>query len=49
VTAQQLTPGDRARLGEETTLFEKGELDRDRFLAEVARAMLGRGPVVHRG
>jgi PAS domain S-box-containing protein len=49
VTAQQLTPGDRSRLGDETTLFEKGELDHDRFLAEVGRAMLGRGPVVPRG
>ncbi len=49
VTAQQITPADRIRLGEEATLMEKGELDHDRFLAEVGRAMLGRGPVVRRG
>ncbi|HEY0484013.1 MAG TPA: PAS domain S-box protein [Kofleriaceae bacterium] len=49
VTAQQVTPGDRTRLGDEATLLQKGELDHDRFLAEVGRAMLGRGPVVRRG
>ena len=49
ITAQQITPGDRIRLGENATLMEKGELDHDRFLAEVGRAMQGRGPVVRRG
>ncbi|MBA3458903.1 MAG: PAS domain S-box protein [Deltaproteobacteria bacterium] len=49
VTAQQLTSSDYTRLGEDTTLMEKGELDHERFLAEVNRAMHGRGTVMRRG
>ncbi len=50
MTAHQLTAEVRAKLVVgETTVVEKVELDSDRFLAEVGRAMLGRGPVVRRG
>ncbi len=50
MTAKQVTPDDRARLVMgETMLVEKGDLDRDRFMSEVGRAMSGRGPVVRRG
>src|SRR3569623_585093 len=50
VTAHQLTAEVRAKLVVgETSVVEMVELDGDRFLAEVGRAMLGRGPVVRRG
>ena len=50
MTAHQITAEVRAKLVDaETTVVEKVELDGDRFLAEVGRAMLGRGPVVRRG
>jgi CheY-like chemotaxis protein len=40
VTAKRVTDADRARLnGYVTAIMEKGEFDRDRFLAEVRRAM----------
>jgi CheY-like chemotaxis protein len=40
VTARQTTEAERARLnGYVTTIMEKGEFDRDRFSAEVRRAM----------
>jgi CheY-like chemotaxis protein len=43
VTAKQITVQDRARLtGYVTTIMEKAEFDRDRFTAEVRRAMSGR-------
>jgi CheY-like chemotaxis protein len=43
VTAQPITSEHRAKLsGYVTTIMEKAEFDRDRFLAEVRRAMLGR-------
>jgi CheY-like chemotaxis protein len=43
VTATPITDGDRARLnGFVTSIMEKGEFDRDRFTAEVRRAMSGR-------
>jgi CheY-like chemotaxis protein len=43
VTAKQITTEDRARLSAYvTTIVEKGEFDRDRFTAEVRRAMSGR-------
>ena len=46
VTDEQITAEDRARLsGSVTTIMEKTELDRDRFTAEVRRAMLGRQSV----
>jgi CheY-like chemotaxis protein len=43
VTAKQITAEDRALLnGHVTTILEKGEFDRDRFAAEVRRAMSSR-------
>jgi CheY-like chemotaxis protein len=43
VTAKQITPTDRAKLnGYVTTIMEKAEFDRDRFIAEVRRATAGR-------
>ncbi|MBA3396062.1 MAG: PAS domain S-box protein [Deltaproteobacteria bacterium] len=50
MTAKQITPEDAARLSEGDTVFvEKAELDQQRFMSEVGRAMSGRGPVVNRG
>jgi PAS domain S-box-containing protein len=49
MTAKQVTAADRDRLvGGDTMVIEKADLDRDRFMSEVARAMSGRGPVVRR-
>jgi CheY-like chemotaxis protein len=46
VTAKQITDEDRVRLnGSVTTIVEKAEFDRDRFTAEVRRAMAGRNAV----
>jgi CheY-like chemotaxis protein len=43
VTAKQITDDDRTKLsGQATTIMEKAEFDRDRFTAEVRRAMSGR-------
>ncbi|HEV7839606.1 MAG TPA: response regulator, partial [Gemmatimonadaceae bacterium] len=43
VTAKQITPEDRAQLnGYVLSIMEKGNFDRDRFIAEVRRAMAGR-------
>ncbi|MGI8785961.1 MAG: response regulator [Acidobacteriota bacterium] len=43
VTAKRITAEERAKLhGPLTTIMEKGEFDRDRFTAEVRRALLGR-------
>jgi PAS domain S-box-containing protein len=43
VTAKEITSDDRAKLnGFVATIMEKGEFDRDRFTAEVRRAMSGR-------
>jgi hypothetical protein len=43
ITAKQITAEDRAKLnGCVTTIMEKAGLDRDRFTAEVRRAMSGR-------
>ena len=43
VTAKEITAEDRAKLnGYVTTIMEKAEFDRDRFAAEVRRAMSGR-------
>ena len=43
VTAKQITAEDRAKLnGYVTTIMEKAEFDRERFTAEVRRAMSGR-------
>jgi PAS domain S-box-containing protein len=43
VTAKRITAEDRAKLsGYVTTIMEKAEFDRDRFTAEVRRAMSGR-------
>jgi CheY-like chemotaxis protein len=43
ITAKQITEEDRVTLdGSVTTIMEKAELDRDRFVAEVQRAMSGR-------
>jgi hypothetical protein len=43
VTAKRITVEDRAKLnGFVTTIMEKGEFNRDRFTAEVRRAMSGR-------
>jgi CheY-like chemotaxis protein len=43
VTAKQITAQDRAVLnGHVTTILEKGAFDRERFAAEVRRAMSGR-------
>jgi signal transduction histidine kinase/DNA-binding response OmpR family regulator len=43
VTAKQITDEDRAKLnGSVTTIMEKAEFSRDRFAAEVRRAMSGR-------
>ncbi|MDP9002569.1 MAG: response regulator [Myxococcota bacterium] len=45
VTAKQVTAADRSRLNDcVTAIVEKSEFDRDRFLAEVRRAMSGREP-----
>jgi PAS domain S-box-containing protein len=44
VTAKQITADDRAKLnGHVTTIMEKTEFSRERFIAEVRRAMSGRG------
>jgi PAS domain S-box-containing protein len=46
VTAKQITAEDRAKLnGAVTTILEKTEFSRDRFIAEVRRAMSGRNVV----
>jgi PAS domain S-box-containing protein len=43
VTAKRITPEDRAKLnGYVAAIMEKAEFDRDRFAAEVRRAMAGR-------
>jgi CheY-like chemotaxis protein len=43
VTAKGITPGDRAKLnGFVSTIMEKADFDRNRFLIEVRRAMSGR-------
>ena len=43
VTAKQITAEDRSKLsGYVTTIMEKAEFDRDRFTAEIRRAMAGR-------
>ena len=43
VTAKQMTAEDRRKLnGFVTAIMEKAEFDRDRFTAEVRRAMAGR-------
>jgi CheY-like chemotaxis protein len=43
VVTEQITAEDRAKLnGSVTTIMEKGEFDRDRFVAEVRRATSGR-------
>ena len=43
VTAMQITADDRAKLnGHVTTIMEKTEFSRERFIAEVRRAMSGR-------
>ncbi len=43
VTAKGITPEDRAKLnGYVATIMEKAEFNRDRFIAEVRRAMSGR-------
>ena len=47
VTAKRISADDRARLnGFVTTIMEKGQFDRTRFIAEVRRAMSGRRKVV---
>jgi PAS domain S-box-containing protein len=47
VTAKRITPEDRHKLnGYVATIMEKAEFDRDRFMAEVRRAMSGRHAVV---
>jgi CheY-like chemotaxis protein len=46
VTAKEITAEDRAKLnGYVATIMEKAEFDRDRFTAEVRRALSGRAPV----
>ena len=46
VTAKQITAEDRAKLnGYVAAIMEKGDFDRDRFAAEVRRAMAGRAVV----
>jgi CheY-like chemotaxis protein len=46
VTAKQITSEDRAKLnGSVTTIMEKTEFSRDRFSAEVQRALSGRQAV----
>jgi PAS domain S-box-containing protein len=43
VTAKQITAEDRHKLqGSVTAIMEKAEFDRDRFIAEIRRAMAGR-------
>jgi CheY-like chemotaxis protein len=43
VTAKHVTPEDRAQLnGYVLSIMEKANFDRDRFIAEVRRAMSGR-------
>jgi CheY-like chemotaxis protein len=43
VTAKHITAEDRQRLnGYVTTIMEKSDFDRDRFISEVRRAMAGR-------
>ncbi|MEO5739619.1 MAG: response regulator, partial [Vicinamibacterales bacterium] len=47
VTAKHITDGDRAQLnGHVSTIMDKGEFDRDRFTAEVRRALSGRKAVI---
>jgi PAS domain S-box-containing protein len=47
VTAKRITAEDRAKLnGFVSTIMEKGEFDRDRFTAEVRRAMSGRRVII---
>ena len=47
VTAKRITAEDRAKLnGYVATIMEKADFDRDRFMAEVRRAMSGRHAVV---
>jgi len=47
VTAKRITGEDRAQLnGYVMAIMEKAEFDRDRFTAEVRRAMSGRGGTV---
>ena len=47
VTAKRITPEDRSKLnGYVATIMEKADFDRDRFMAEVRRAMSGRHAVV---
>jgi PAS domain S-box-containing protein len=47
VTAKQITDEDRGRLnGSVSSIMGKGDFDRERFTAEVRRAMSGRGLVV---
>ena len=44
---KEITADDRTKLnGYVTTIMEKTEFSRDRFMAEVRRAMSGRGVVV---
>ena len=46
VTAKHITPEDRERLnGYVMSIMEKANFDRDRFIAEVRRAMAGRNVV----
>jgi CheY-like chemotaxis protein len=46
VTAKEITGEDRTKLnGYVTTIMEKTEFSRDRFIAEIRRAMSGRGVV----
>jgi CheY-like chemotaxis protein len=43
ITAKEITPQDRAKLqGHVATIMDKADFDRDRFAAEVRRAMFGR-------
>jgi CheY-like chemotaxis protein len=47
VTAKRITAEDRTKLnGYVATIMEKADFDRDRFMAEVRRAMSGRHAVV---
>jgi len=47
VTAKQITAEDRDRLnGYVSTIVEKADFDRDRFVAEIRRAMAGRKPAL---
>jgi CheY-like chemotaxis protein len=50
VTAKRITAEDRLKLnGYVLSVMEKAEFDRDRFGAEVRRAMTRRPRVAHRG